>query len=114
MAKANREQNFTLDLTGKQPKFICSCGSEMWDNRTKKKSPKHSDLRCKNNDCPAGSNGYPNSVYLSSFPEVQKQLNDFESRPKQSNDPQVDVQQSVKSPFVDKYAGNIPDRKSVV
>jgi len=49
---------------GKYWKFTCACGSEMWDNRFKKKTAKSPDLRCKDENCPKGEDGFPHSVWL--------------------------------------------------
>jgi hypothetical protein len=45
-------------------KYICACGSEMWDNTTSKTNPKAPDLKCKSQECSLGKNSTPNAVWL--------------------------------------------------
>ena len=55
---------YSVSQNGKYLKFTCACGSEMWDNRLKKKNPKAPDLKCKDVGCTIGKNGTPNAVWL--------------------------------------------------
>ena len=55
---------YSVSKNGKYLKFTCVCGSEMWDNRLKKKNPKAPDLKCKDVGCTIGTNGTPNAVWL--------------------------------------------------
>lgn len=75
MPKKRKENtSFKVVKTGKYLKFICDCGSEMWDNRYSKKNPKAPDLRCKDDNCSKGwetDRGWsPNAVWLT---EKQKE-----------------------------------------
>ncbi len=55
---------YSVSKNGKYLKFTCACGSEMWDNRFKKKNPKAPDLKCKDVGCTLGKNGTPNAIWI--------------------------------------------------
>jgi len=99
------KKTFKVVKEGKYPKFICACGSEMWDNRKKKKSPKHPDLRCKNEDCPHDSKGYPNTVYLTK--EQKEKLDTLTGSKKEQYEDSSNYQNKLNKTY-DKFNGNIP------
>lgn len=58
------KKGYKAEKKGKYWSFTCACGSEMWDNRYKKKTEKSPDLRCKDDACSKGTKGNPNAVWL--------------------------------------------------
>lgn len=102
---------------GKFWKFYCACGSEMWDNRKKKKSPKSPDLRCMadgkkgHDNCSKGSetksgNWMPNSVWLS--PEEREKLGMDDSSSNDTSYNSNTQKSSNSTRYNDKYKGNVP------
>jgi len=108
MAKqsSNQESNFKAVKKGKYLNFVCSCGSDMWNNIYKKNkgeiSDKSPDLRCKDSDCSYGDGKNPNSIWLT--PEELTTYG-FNSGNKKGN-PQKSESKPVKKVEEKKYANN--------
>jgi hypothetical protein len=104
MAKKS-EQKFSVKREGKYLKFYCPCGSEMWDNRKTKKSPKHPDLKCKDKECPAGEGGFPYGVWLSK--EQKEKLESAQASAPKSGGGSAQTQSS-QNYSGDRFNGSVP------